>query len=406
MEKEKLAKLSNLVELFNSTEVTLRMGKYTIDYDRKLIMYSDGISNLHHALTGVELINILSALVKYGVEVNSLAEDDTAVNLILDSADEFELTNDTIIHKDSVSNTPRDLLDFLGKCCLLYASWNEDKLSDINKILHLNEMRIKEIHEHCPEGFKNINPRQSEYYPIKYFLKDNEFTTDTDTLNSYIVSYNRLKYPDNYEPPREHEILVNLIQNSYYPLYQDDPVDTMVYKVITSNPDKYDCDNYTGWKYEIISSMTKMLYRYINDGDRGENITEPCIMVGVRLLTFLQNNCTTEEMAIIKLFMDAIANDAVFSRGMPDYDNKDVLRSSLNIIGKWNTSINVESVVDRLLSGKYPEIDDVDECYLGDCGILYDCMTLIIAFHYIWKYLPDFGNRWNYRYSNTYSFED
>lgn len=404
MEKEKLAPLSRLVELFNSTEVTLRMGKYTVDYDRKLIMYSDGISNLHNALTGVELINILSVLVKYGVEVNSLAEDDTAVNLVLDTADEFELTNDTIIHKDSVSNTPQDLLDFLGKCCLLYASWNEDKLSDINKILHLNEERIKEIHDHCPEGFKNINPRHSEYYPIKYFLKDNEFTTDTDILNSYVVSYNRLKHPDDHDQSYEDDILINLIQNSYYPAGDRTPVDTVVYKIITKHPDKYDCDNYTGWKYEIMSSLTKMLYRYINDGDIGENITEPCIVVGVRLLTFLQNNCTTEEMTIIKLFMDAITNDAVFSNDILDYDDKDVLRKSLTNIGKWNLSIDINTVADKIISGKYPDTDEIDDCYYGDEGILYDCMTLIVAFHYIWKYLPDFGKRWNYKYGDTYSY--
>lgn len=233
---------------------------------------------------------------------------------------------------------------------------------------------------------------------------------DEDQLDE-IYSSLKEKYGE-FEASHDRSALYMVIHESYF-YSKREVVDGMKYELntpmmqlILDNKEYLDCDAYEGWKKDFVSTITKILYRLINDGDPGVSIEEPCIMIGINTVDTLRYELTASEEIILRSFLEytyesfeksddhwrILANNIKSAEFKPVLDDyyKDQMEEYMKIFTGRIDEVNLD-------------IEDIGRQLQQDY-LTSDLKYLLVALNLIWKVYPDFGKRLEIKPSMKYLY--
>lgn len=266
---------------------------------------------------------------------------------------------------------------------------------------------------YCPRGFKDVPPAYLflDGY-IREVADDVELELPDEDQLDEIYSSLKEKYGE-FEASHDRSALYMVIRESYF--YSQEEVaesskyelKTPMMQLILDNKEYLDCDAYDGWKKDFVSTITKILYRLINDGDPGVSIEEPCIMIGINTVDALRNELTTNEEIILRAFLEYVYE------GFKKSDNH------WKILAENVKSTEFKPVLDdyykdqmedymKIFTGRIDEvkldIEDIGRQIQQDY-LTSDLKYLLVALNLIWKVYPDFGKRLGIKPSMKYVYE-
>lgn len=303
-------KLDDLREMVNNSLIKpvndIKVHGYFTKFDPVKLSYE----------TTISLVNLWIKLMETGV----WKPGGTIDNPELYISEGLQLTDIGIMinHRVPSANEFVSLINILAISNLEYRICTEQVL--LAKLCQ----HVDYVLANCPEGFKDIEPC---WYDLSDYLEGAEKIPHKIAENRDLLDHIKKYLIEKYKFVEAHDfrsdwgythndILIEFIKNSYFYVRPDSRFnfrftvqfeDHPLYKYALRHMNWYQAQDYLEnnpkAKYIVpyLSALNKMWYRLFNDGDTMATITEPSIMVGINVLTEL-NDLPFNDSVIINCF--------------------------------------------------------------------------------------------------------